>query len=124
MKKPIGVVLIVMLTVALVGVTGCAARQSPSPSSEGPAREAKPSAGGVAVSIQNHSFSPRNVTVRVGDTVTWTNKDNTTHTVTGTGFVSGQLAPGQTYSHKFDAAGTYQYLCSIHTTMSGIVVVQ
>jgi plastocyanin len=78
------------------------------------------------VSIQGFAFNPSSITVSVGTTVTWTNNDSVTHTVTSdTGaFSSGNLNPGQTFSHTFNQAGTFAYHCSIHTSMHGTVVVQ
>lgn len=79
------------------------------------------------VSIKNFAFSPAAITVKVGTTVTWTNNDSTTHTVTSTdspvSFDSGNLAPGKTYSFTFTKAGGYKYHCSIHTDMVGSVTV-
>jgi plastocyanin len=78
------------------------------------------------VSIQNMSFVPNSVTVSVNTTVTWTNNDSVTHTVTSDTnlFTSGNIAPGGTFSFTFVTAGTYNYHCSIHTDMLGTVVVQ
>lgn len=82
-----------------------------------------------AVTIQNFAFSPRDITVKKGTTVTWTNKDSTTHTVTEaeadglTGPNSGNLAPGQSYSFTFDTVATYHYHCTIHPEMLGTVKV-
>jgi plastocyanin len=83
-------------------------------------------AAGNAVSIANFAFSPASITVKVGDQVTWTNNDSTTHTVTAddNSFSSGDLAPGATFSFTFTKAGTFPYHCSIHTSMKGTVVVQ
>lgn len=79
------------------------------------------------VSIVNMSFSPSSLTVTAGTTVTWVNNDSVTHTVTETdnqtGPKSGNLAPGQSYTFTFSSAGTYQYHCSIHTSMTGSVTV-
>ena len=77
------------------------------------------------VSIQGFAFSPSSISVPVGTTVTWTNKDSVTHTVTSdTGaFASGNLAPGKTFSFTFNQAGTFAYHCNIHTYMHGTVVV-
>lgn len=78
------------------------------------------------VAIENFAFSPANITVKVGTTVTWTNKDSTQHTVTidsGAGPHSQPLAQGDTYSFTFSKAGTYSYHCSIHPTMQAKVVV-
>lgn len=71
------------------------------------------------------SFSPASVTVAVGATVTWTNHDNTTHTTTSsTGLWSGNLAPGATFSRAFPTAGTFDFKCTIHPTMSGTIIVK
>ena len=93
------------------------------------ATSATTSAGGGganAVSIANFAFSPASITVKVGDSVTWTNNDSTTHTVTAddNSFSSGDLAPGATFSFTFSKAGTFAYHCSIHPSMTGTVVVQ
>jgi plastocyanin len=98
--------------------------------------------GTVAVTITPGSsskttdaFSPNPVNAKVGDTVTWTNKDSTPHTVvSGTnakpdgkfdsspGF-KNLIAPGQTFSHKFTEAGQYPYFCQLHPNMVGTVSV-
>jgi len=77
------------------------------------------------VTIQGDVFSPSSLTVKVGDTITWTNNDNHDHTVTSnTGtFNSGNIANGSTFSFTFNTAGTYSYNCSIHTSMTGTIVV-
>jgi amicyanin len=81
-----------------------------------------------AATIQNFAFSPTPLTVKVGTTVTWTNKDNVDHTVTTTSgpvmFDSKNIASGQTFSYTFTQAGTYNYICTIHPFMTGQVVVQ
>ena len=80
------------------------------------------------VTIQGFAFSPASITVNVGDTVTWENKDSVGHTITGTGtgtgWDSGVLGSGKTYSRKFDTAGTYNYHCAIHPSMTGTVTVK
>jgi len=78
------------------------------------------------VTISNFSFSPSQITVKKGTTVTWTNSDNTPHTVTadsGTGPNSDTLQSGDTYSFKFDTVGSFSYHCSFHSYMHGTVVV-
>lgn len=77
-----------------------------------------------SVSIENFSFNPGTLTVAVGTTVTWTNNDSTTHTVKSSSFNSSSLAPGDTFSFKFDSKGTFNYNCGIHPTMTGTIVVQ
>src|SRR5579864_5938340 len=70
-----------------------------------------PPASGNTVSIVNMSFSPANLSVSAGSTVTWTNNDAMTHTVTSDGgiFDSGGLAPGKMYSRVFATAGSFPY---------------
>jgi plastocyanin len=78
------------------------------------------------VSIANMSFSPADITVKKGATVTWTNNDSITHTVTadsGNTFDSGNLEPGKTFSHTFNDTGTFAYHCNIHPNMTGKVTV-
>ena len=77
------------------------------------------------VMIHNFSFLPQTITVAKGTTVTWTNMDNATHTVTSnTGlFNSGNLGTGSTFRFTFNTPGTYTYHCSIHGSMTGTVIV-
>lgn len=81
-----------------------------------------------SVSIANMAFSPVAITVKKGTTVTWTNNDTVTHTVTEsdgkTGPNSGDLAPGKTYTFTFNETGTFAYKCTIHPSMQGTVTVQ
>jgi len=81
----------------------------------------------VSVSIENFAFSPQTIEIAAGDTVTWTNNDSTSHTATqspsGSGFQSGTLAPGASFSQTFDTPGTYDYFCEFHANMTGTVVV-
>jgi len=80
-----------------------------------------------SVSIENFAFSPSDITVKKGATVTWTNNDSTAHTVTETdsqtGPKSDQLNQGDKYSFTFDQAGSFHYKCSIHSYMLGTVTV-
>jgi plastocyanin len=77
------------------------------------------------VRIAAFAFNPASRTAKVGDSVTWTNKDRTAHTVTAdTGaFDAGSLAPGKSFSFTFDQAGTFTYHCRIHPRMTGKVIV-
>ncbi|HXS36520.1 MAG TPA: cupredoxin family copper-binding protein [Flavipsychrobacter sp.] len=85
------------------------------------------SGGGSAntVNINQMKFTPNSITVTAGTTVTWTNTDNMTHTVTSTTgvFNSGNLSSGNNFSFKFTTAGTYPYKCTIHPFMTGTVIV-
>ncbi len=86
----------------------------------------QPSAATAEVKIDNFSFGPQTLTVPVGATVTWTNRDDIPHTVVSTDgvFKSKVRDTDEKFSYTFDKAGTYPYYCSIHPKMTGKVVVQ
>ena len=77
------------------------------------------------VSIQDFFFSPANVSVPAGTTVTWVNEGNVPHTVTSDDgqFDSGVLMPGDSYTVMFKGQGTITYHCAIHPSMTGSVTV-
>jgi len=78
------------------------------------------------VKIDNFSFNPATLTVAVGATVTWINRDDIPHTVVSTDgvFKSKTLDTDEKFSYTFTKAGTYSYFCSIHPKMTGKIVVQ
>lgn len=76
-----------------------------------------------AVDIKSTTFDPAIITVSIGTTVTWTNRDNKPHTVRGSGFDSGSLDPGQTFSRTFSSTGSYDYGDPGNPSMSGTVIV-
>jgi plastocyanin len=78
------------------------------------------------VKIDNFVFGPETITVPVGATVTWTNKDDIPHTSVSTDgvFKSKVLDTDEKFSYTFAKAGTYPYYCTIHPKMTGKVVVQ
>src|SRR5437763_11693100 len=85
-----------------------------------------PGSTAAAVNITGMAFSPSTLTVKAGTTVTWTNNDNMTHTVTSddsNGFNSGDMTNTKTYSYTFSTAGTYSYHCYYHSGMTGTVTV-
>jgi plastocyanin len=77
----------------------------------------------ATVSITSTGFQPENVRVRPGDTVTWKNNDTKPHSVVSdTGvFTSQPIAPGQTYSFKFDIESSYGYHDGTNTSRTGAV---
>src|SRR5947209_4195304 len=83
-------------------------------------------AAAASVTIRDFSFQAATTTIHVGDSVTWTNLGPSEHTATATGgsFDTGVLRKGQSATHTFTTAGTFQYMCSIHPFMRGTVVVQ
>src|SRR5918999_1022499 len=83
--------------------------------------------GGSEVSMEGIQFQPAEVTVGVGDAVTWTNDDSVAHDVTADSFSSGEsggMASGDTFEQTFDEAGTFDYVCTVHPGMEGTVVVE
>jgi plastocyanin len=87
-------------------------------------------ADSAAVLATIAGFQHTNLTVSVGDTVTWTNLHNTAHTVTyfteGNDtplFQSGNFGTDGTFSHTFDTAGNLPYFCEIHPWMVGVITV-
>ena len=91
-----------------------------------PARAVDPEGPTAAIEISDFAFAPRTLTIAVGTTVTWRNRDAEPHTVRGAEEVvrSGALDQDEAYSFRFDRPGTYHYGCSIHPQMSGTIVVQ
>jgi plastocyanin len=83
--------------------------------------------GGAEVSEEGIAFSPAEVSIGVGETVTWTNNDTVPHDVTADSFSSGEpggMEPGATFEHTFDEAGTFDYVCTVHPGMEGSVTVE
>jgi plastocyanin len=90
------------------------------------ARAQATSASVVEVKIDNFSFSPATLTVPVGTTVVWTNRDDIPHTVVSDDkvFKSKVLDTDEKFSFTFTKSGTFPYFCSIHPKMTAKVVVQ
>lgn len=78
------------------------------------------------VYVYGTAFSPKTVTITAGDTIKWVNRDNDTHQIYGAkgSFVSPILKRHQTYSFRFNAAGTYAYEDELHPRIKGTVVVK
>jgi plastocyanin len=80
----------------------------------------------TAVSMaKSYRFAPNAIEIKAGQTVTWTNNDNFTHTVKVDGQDDHKVGRGDSVSIKFDKPGTYNYVCTLHShDMHGTVVVQ
>ena len=79
----------------------------------------------IKVTIDNFTFSPAELKVKVGDTVTWTNHDDIPHTVVSAGkFRSKTMDTDNTFSFTFTSAGDYKYFCSLHPHMTGMIKVE
>ena len=91
-----------------------------------PAGETAAAANSAAIRIDNFNFTPPTVVVAPGTTVTWTNADDSPHTVREKDgkFKSAALDTDDTFSQTFTAPGEYEYFCSIHPRMVGKVVVK
>jgi plastocyanin len=86
---------------------------------------AEDSADPLAVHIDNFTFVPAQLTVKIGQTVTWTNRDDIPHTVVCPGkFRSKAMDTDGTFAFTFTAAGEYKYFCSLHPHMTGAVKVE
>jgi len=120
---------------AVLLLAGCSSTSTSNATSTstGAAGSTASSAAGSSASdtivIQNFMFMPMALTVDPGATITVTNKDSTTHTLTSSAsppaFNSGDVAPGKTVTfHAPDKAGTYAYICSIHQYMQGTLTVK
>ncbi len=83
-------------------------------------------AADAAVQIENFTFSPAELTVSPGTTVTWTNADDIPHLVvsTKTEFKSKALDTNDTFSFTFAKAGEYSYFCALHPHMTGKILVK
>jgi plastocyanin len=72
------------------------------------------------VGMTGSTFAPGSVDVKVGETVSFVNKDEIAHTATADGtFDSGTLRAGGTFTYKATKAGTISYVCSFHPGMTG-----
>jgi len=109
-------------TLAPVAITSRISRETPPP----PLRPTPPAQ--PQVEVIDYGFSPQQLTLHLGASVTWTNDGNDGHDVTGSGpggeWRSGPLAPSERYTRDFNLTGTYDFVCTIHPEMHGRIVVQ
>lgn len=97
-----------------------------SPTAE-PAKATKPAANANAVNISKTNFAPHTLSVAVGTTITWTNKDTVIHTIvsdTGSTLNSGPVNPGATFTFTFSQAGTFPYHASDNKELTGTIIVK
>jgi plastocyanin len=107
----------IILVIAMVA--GRARNSSSAAAAEKPAAE-------TAVKIDNFTFSPNTLTLPVGSTVHWINKDDIPHNVVSEdkSFKSKVMDTDEQFSYTFTKPGTYTYFCSIHPKMTGKIVIQ
>lgn len=115
MFKKILLLSAIMLAAVL---TGCSLYSSTPAPSTAPVK-------GNFVTISNFSFNPDVLEVSANDTVTWRNNDSVTHKIVSSNlFESGNLNQGNEFSFTFTTPGTYDYICSIHPSMKGKIIVK
>ena len=75
--------------------------------------------------VKSYRFDPKVIEVEAGETVTWRNEDNFTHTVQVDGQEDHEVGKGESVSITFDTPGTYSYVCTLHSQdMDGEVIVK
>jgi len=77
----------------------------------------------ITVAIKNFSFNPAELQVKKGTVVIWQNEDSAPHTIKFSDFSSEVISRGQSYEHQFNSVGTSDYICSIHPSMKGKIIV-
>ncbi|MFA9431782.1 plastocyanin/azurin family copper-binding protein [Egicoccus sp. AB-alg2] len=104
-------------------LVGCGAAASTSDEPGASAGGDAPSVDAAAtVSVVDNTFEPGTVAVTAGETVVWTWEGNAPHDVSGDGFASDVRRAG-TFTHTFERPGTYEYVCTLHAGMTGVVEV-
>ena len=95
--------------------------------------EASMNAGETMVSITQSGYSPKDITIKIGDSVVWTNNDSATHTISSDPHPThtlypflnvGPLKPGEKKSVQFTTAGTFTYHDHLNPSLTGTVTVQ
>lgn len=108
MKRVFFIAVVVTALVAAVGQVGCSGGSSST----------------TEVRITDSAFTPADVSIKAGQTITWTNDGTTQHTVTWGDVDSGGIVQGETYSHTFEQTGSYDYFCRYHPTQKGTITVR
>ena len=116
------------LALALAGCSASSGGGGDTGGGYGTGATTPPSGGGssaaTVVTEKELAFTPAEITVKVGDTVTFTNADSVPHNVKIDGQVLATHGPGESVTWKATTAGTFPYSCGIHPSMTGTVVVQ
>ena len=77
-----------------------------------------------SVNIQDFAFNPDTLTIKEGESVTWTNQDSAQHNIKIGDFISKTIGKGESIDYKFDQKGSYDYICGIHPSMKGKIIVE
>lgn len=105
--------IVVLMALAIVGCGAGKSAQVPVPVAEK-----------NTVTIQDFKFSPAEIAIQKGETITWINQDSVAHTVTGKDINSASLTKGQSFKQTFNEAGVFDYHCTPHPTMKGKIIVK
>ncbi len=76
------------------------------------------------IDIKDFAFSPDTITVKQGTKVTWVNNDSATHTIKSDTFNSSDIVQGGIFEFTFVNKGSFNYVCGIHPSMKGKVIVE
>jgi plastocyanin len=123
--------ILAVIIIALFSVNGCATtqdvKQNPPPlttpnSAQNITSMKIPASN--QISIENFSFNPKTITVNKGDMVAWINNDSSTHQLKSKAFNSPNMMQGETFTFTFEETGTFNYLCTIHPSMTGEIIVK
>jgi plastocyanin len=118
-------ILLALCAVVALAAAGCGGGDNSSSSSTPAASSSSSSGGGVAIKMANIAFDPKDVTVKVGQKITWTNDDSTDHNVTadsGADFKSKDFGKGGTFAFTATKAGKITYECTLHPNMKGATI--
>jgi plastocyanin len=87
---------------------------------------ATPPAAVVRVEMEHNRFTPRRITVRLGETVRWRNRDAVAHTVASQDvkLSSDAITSGETFSYRPRRTGRFDYYCTIHAGQTGVLIVR
>ena len=112
-----------LFVLALLVAACSAPAASPKPAEGKPAEQI--ASGNVDIQMKGFAFSPKELTVKVGTKVTWTNMDSAGHDVKAAdgSWGSDTLNKNQTFSKVFEKEGTFSYVCTFHAGMTGTIIV-
>ena len=136
-KSTIGIVIVLAIILVIAGTfwlggnnfgsrSGSKPINNP-PSSIQPSNTNTNTASNNEVTLEGFAFSPLELKIKKGSTVTWTNQDSVKHTVTsdsGSELSSALIKKGETYSNVFNELGTFSYHCTPHPSMKAKIIVE
>jgi len=126
MNKAIIIIILILIVGAGAYFVFKGSYQSPAPNTNQNNNQNPPVTGSSesTILIKNFSFNPSTLNIKAGDTVIWTNQDPATHKIKSDTFNSGDLNQGDTFRFTFNSKGTYDYVCAIHPSMTGKIIVE